>query len=148
MSCVIMNCTLRWQVWSTYLQAMPLSTEGEDEHSITQHEALLVAEAKKPRPKLDIMKATMTRSIKPRAEKVPEMTTAEVMNECPYLSIPQLVKNYLVLSFDNHVWIHLKKWIHVIFVKTVVPKTYWTDFLQAKYPCIISVAAWDQNAVW
>ena len=51
------------------LQTVPLSIEGEDEHSIRQHEALLVAESKKTRPRLDLMKTTMTRSVKPRAKK-------------------------------------------------------------------------------
>ena len=82
-----------------YFQTIDPTSAAEDEHSIQLHEASLVTEAKKARPRLDVMKATMCRTAPYRAEKMKKATDIlETLRDFPYLKIPSLVN---IFKTDN-----------------------------------------------
>ena len=73
------------------LQTVQHAGEGEDQHSISKQELLLVTEGKKIRPRIETMMGLMERTVKFREEKMADMRTADVLEEFPYLKLPKLV---------------------------------------------------------
>ena len=57
-----------------------------------------VSEARRARPRLEVIKATMERTEKPRSELMWNMTTSEIIEGFPYLRIPQLVKSLFIIA--------------------------------------------------